>query len=225
MKIIVTNDDGIDAPGIEVLRRICSRWGDAIIVAPRDGHSGTGHRVTTDRSIPVERIAHDRYCVDGTPADCARISLACLHPDADWLMSGINRGGNLGVDTYISGTVAAAREAALLGYPALAISHYVKRGQALNWEAAESRAVQAIEYALAHAPNERRFWNINLPHPENPFTTSEMVICELDPSALGVAFQKDGAGYRYCGNYHQRPRLSGFDVDQCFSDKISVTLI
>ncbi len=225
MKIIVTNDDGINAPGIDVLRRVCAQWGEAIVVAPREGHSGMGHRVTTDSSIPVEQIASDRYCVDGTPADCTRIALTCLFPDADWLFSGINRGGNLGADTYISGTVAAAREAALLGYPALSISHYVKRGQTLNWNAAEARATQAIEYVLANPPGDRRFWNINLPHPTDDLAASELVLCGLDPSPLGVRFFKEDAGYRYNGDYHQRPRVPGSDVDRCFSDHISVTLI
>ncbi len=70
-----------------------------------------------------------RYRVDGTPADCTRLALSCLVPDADWVISGINRGGNLGADTYISGTVAAAREAALIGVSSAAISRLANQGK------------------------------------------------------------------------------------------------
>src|ERR1700688_3567452 len=152
MKMVLTNDDGIDAPGLTALRNVCAAWGDIVVVAPAECHSSMSHRVTTSELISVTEEGAGRFRVDGTPADCTRLALKCLAPDADWVISGINRGGNLGADTYISGTVAAAREAALMGLPALAISHYVAKGRALNWEAAERRAARAIEHAMRNPP-------------------------------------------------------------------------
>ena len=116
MKLIVTNDDGIDAEGLQTLVHLASRWGEVVVVAPAEPQSGIGHQLTTDRPIRVDKLTEERYRVWGTPADCSRLALNCLASDGDWVLSGINHGGNLGVDVYESGTVAAAREA---GYPRL----------------------------------------------------------------------------------------------------------
>jgi 5'-nucleotidase len=225
MKIILTNDDGIDAPGLAALEHACARWGEAVIVAPSECHSGLSHRVTTDEPIRVEEEGPNRFRVYGTPADCTRLALTCLVPDAAWVWSGINRGGNLGADTYTSGTVAAAREAALFGLPALAISHYVGRRRELSWAAAEPRAAKAIEYCLSHPPPAGRFWNVNLPHPLDDAAECELSLCPLDYGPHHVHFEAVGGTYRYCGDYHQRPRMPGHDVDECFSGKIAMTLI
>ena len=113
MRILLTNDDGIDAPGLAALRDAAAvLGGDLVVVAPAECHSGCGHRVTTDRAIRVEELARGRFRVGGTPADCVRIAVAQLVPDAALVLSGINAGGNLGADVHHSGTVAAAREAA-----------------------------------------------------------------------------------------------------------------
>lgn len=225
MKIILTNDDGIEAPGLATLASVGSTWGDIVVVAPSKCHSGMSHRVTTDSPIRVHEISPTRFSVEGTPADCTRLGLTHLAPDAAWVISGINRGGNLGADTYLSGTVAAAREAALLGVPAIAISHYVHRGQTLNWAAAEPRAAHAIAYAMANPPRPGQFWNINLPHPEDDSAACEISICPLDYGPHAVEFTRDGSSYKYCGSYHQRPRVPGHDVAECFSGKIAATLI
>jgi 5'-nucleotidase len=225
MKFILTNDDGIDAPGLEVLRRVCEKWGEPVIVAPGMCHSSMSHQVTTKAPIEVVEENGGRFRVHGTPADCTRIALKCLVPDASWVLAGINRGGNLGADTYLSGTVAAAREAALLGVPALAISHYVAKRRDLNWAAAERRAAQAIAHAMANPPRPGRFWNINLPHPVDDEAECELSLCPLDYGPHAVRFEREGSAYRYCGDYHQRPCVPGHDVAECFSGKIAATLI
>ena len=225
MKIILTNDDGIDAPGLEVLRKVCAAWGEVVVVAPAECHSSMSHRVTTSELIPVTQESNGRYRVDGTPADCVRLALVCLAPDADWVISGINPGGNLGADTYMSGTVAAAREAALMGVSSAAISHYVAKGRVLNWSAAERRASLAVSFAMANPPKPGQFWNINLPHPQNDEAECALSLCPLDYGPLSVRFSKEGAGYRYCGQYHERPAVPGHDVAECFGGKIAATLI
>jgi len=225
VKIVLTNDDGIDAPGLAALANVCAPWGEIVVVAPAECHSGMSHRVTTDAAIRVDEKSPTRFSVQGTPADCTRLALTHLATDAAWVISGINRGGNLGADTYLSGTVAAAREAALLGLPAVAISHYVQRGQILNWAAAERRAAAAIAYVMANPPRAGQFWNINLPHPEDDSAACEISLCPLDYGPHAVVFKRDGSTYQYCGDYHRRPRLPGHDVAECFGGKIAATLI
>src|SRR5262245_18020009 len=124
MKILLTNDDGIDAPGIVTLHQIATQFGDSVIVAPHVALSGCSHQVTTDRPIRVTTLANNRHSIDGTSSDCVRIGLLQFATDVDWVLSGINDGGNMGVDVFMSGTVAAAREATLLGKKAVAISQY-----------------------------------------------------------------------------------------------------
>jgi len=133
VKLILTNDDGIEAPGLNALENALGSLGELVVVAPEYSQSEIGHQVTTKAPIRVRQISLSRYGVSGTPADCARIALTVFHPDADWLIAGINRGGNLGADIYMSGTVAAAREAALLGIKAIAISHYVADNREVDW--------------------------------------------------------------------------------------------
>jgi len=225
MKIVLTNDDGIEAPGLIALRNVCTVWGDVYVVAPSECHSSMSHRVTTAELIPVTEESGGRFRVEGTPADCTRLALTCLIPDAAWVISGINRGGNLGADTYISGTVAAAREAALMGVPAVAISQYVAKGRTVNWAAAERRAALAIAHVMARPPHPGQFWNINLPHPVDDQAECEISLCPLDYGPLSVRFEKEPAGYRYCGVYHERPAVPGHDVAECFGGKIAATLI
>lgn len=124
MTVILTNDDGIDAPGIRALLSAVN--GAGILVAPSDHYSGCGHRVTTTQPIRVEKRNDREYAISGTPADCSRIALNYLFPDTKLVLSGINSGGNMGVDVYISGTVAAIREAAFHRVPGIAISQYKK---------------------------------------------------------------------------------------------------
>jgi 5'-nucleotidase len=225
MKIILTNDDGIDAPGLAALNNVCRAWGETFVVAPSVCHSSMSHRVTTLEPIPVIEENATRFRVEGTPADCTRLALKCLVPGADWVIAGINRGGNLGADTYLSGTVAAAREAALLGVRSVAISHYVGRGRTLNWKAAERRAGLAIAHVIANPPKPGQFWNINLPHPGDDDADCELSLCPLDYGPLAVRYEKVGEAYRYCGDYHQRPAVLGHDVAECFGGKIAATLI
>ena len=125
MTLILTNDDGIDAPGIRALLKAVEGQ-KVIVAAPVDHLSGCGHQVTTTKAINVHRRSVTEYAIAGTPADCTRIALSNLCPEAKFVLSGINAGGNMGADVYISGTVAAVREAAFHGVSGIAVSHYLK---------------------------------------------------------------------------------------------------
>ena len=222
MKLLLTNDDGIDAAGLETLERAVRDWGEVVVVAPAEGQSGVGHSVTTDRPIPVERVAAGRYSVRGTPADCVRVGLTEIVPDASWVLAGVNRGANLGADVYTSGTVAAAREAALLGCRALAISQYVVKARPLDWEIVHRRAAPLLERLLAGELAQGEYWNVNLPHPATDADVG-VVVCALDTRPLGVAYRREEGAFVYQGDYHQRPRQPGRDVDVCMGGRAAVT--
>jgi 5'-nucleotidase len=225
VKLIVTNDDGYDAPGLRALLEICEALGTPVVVAPSGPQSAVGHRVTTRAPIALEEVDRDRFRVDGTPADCARIALRHVAPDADWLIAGINHGGNLGADVYISATVAAAREAALLGCRAISISQYVPPRWQVDWDLTRRRAERALRLLLERPLQSGSYWNVNLPAPPGRDVDLEIAFCALDPSPLPVGYRRIDDELIYSGDYHSRPRLPGRDVDVCFGGRIAITAI
>jgi 5'-nucleotidase len=223
MKLILTNDDGIDAPGLEALYQAARQLGEPTIMAPVDAHSGCSHRVTTDGAIRVHELGPGRYAVEGTPADCVRVALHARAPTEGWVLSGINAGGNLGADVYHSGTVAAVREAVLHGFPGIALSQYRRKDRSFDWERAAIWTVRVLRDLLGRPWQPSLYWNVNLPHPEPGASEPEIVFCPLDPTPLPLSFRRDGDVYHYDGNYHQRRRATGADVDVCFGGNIAVT--
>jgi 5'-nucleotidase len=225
MKLLLTNDDGIDAPGLLALQTAAAQLGEAVVVAPVETLSGCSHQVTTHQTIRIRACPPRGYAVEGTPADCVRVGLHTLAADAAWVLSGINEGGNLGADVWHSGTVAAAREAVLHGWQAVALSHYHKKGRAIDWQRAAAWVLPVLRRLLDQPGKRGSFWNVNLPHlgPDEP--DPEMVFCRLDPSPLPLSFHGDSTALRYNGDYHGRRRESGTDVDVCFGGKIAVTRI
>ncbi|MBX3027440.1 5'/3'-nucleotidase SurE [bacterium] len=224
MRLIVTNDDGVDAPGLAALSELAGEIGEVVVVAPVGAQSGVGHQLTTHAPIRVDRLAPARYAVGGTPADCARLALTDFAPDADWLLSGINAGGNLGADVYTSGTVAATREAALLGRRAIAVSHYIGPGRAIDWRLAVRRLRPVLALLVTRPLDAGHFWSVNLPHPADDATPA-IVFCGLDTRPLHVRYRRAGDSYVYVGDYHTRPRQPGRDVDVCMGGHIAVTKV
>lgn len=224
MRLIVTNDDGVDAPGLAALAEVAQGVGEVVVVAPFGAQSGVGHQITTDAPIRVEHLAPGRHAVAGTPADCARLALTEIASDADWLLSGVNAGGNLGADVYTSGTVAATREAALLGRRAIAFSHYVGRDRRIDWTLAVDRLRPVLALLLERPLDVGHFWNVNLPHPGDNASPA-IVFCGLDTRPLAVRYRRDGDHYVYVGDYHTRPRQPGRDVEVCMRGDIAVTKV
>ena len=226
MKIILTNDDGIDAPGLDTLLTCIREAGQVVIVAPERPQSGISHRVTTRAPIRVTEIKKNRYSVDGTPADCSRIALKQIVPDAAWLVSGINAGANLGSDVYNSGTVAAAREAAILGYRSIAISQYIAKDQSVIWENTGFQAKSVLKMLMDRDLEPSYFWNVNLPHPIDTNSEKTYKFCSLDTNPHKYAYRKNESNYIYDGSIHERPRNPGSDVAVCFDEsKIAITRI
>lgn len=225
MKLLLTNDDGIEADGLQALLAAVSGLGEPVVVAPVGPQSGVSHAVTTDGPVRVEARG-DHFAVHGTPADCIRVGLHRLCPDAGLVLSGINHGGNLGADVYYSGTVAAVREAVLHGWPGIALSHYRRRGMEFDWPRTGRWAGRVLSDLLAKPLARGSFYNVNLPHLRPDEAEPEVVFCPLDPHPLPLSYrhERDG-GLHYDGDYHTRERTVGADIDVCFGGRIAVTTI
>ncbi len=156
MLILLTNDDGYRAAGLQALRRGLAPLGRVITVAPAREMSGVSHAITLSRPLSVERIEEDLHAVDGTPADCANLALNHLLPGTpDVLISGANHGPNLGDDVTYSGTVGAAIEGTLFGVPSVAVS------QEGGDQHADFSAAASVSREIARALGEGR---MRLPH-------------------------------------------------------------
>lgn len=227
MTLIISNDDGIDAPGIQTLLKVIEEKVDEkiIVAAPKHQYSGCGHQVTTRRPIHVDRRSETEYAIGGTPADCIRIAITQICPEVKWVVSGINAGGNLGVDSYISGTIAAVREAAFHRIPGIAISQYRKGGRPTNWEMAKHWARVVFDDLFSRPIEPGAFWNVNLPYLEPGQPEPEIIFCEASTDPLPVKYRLEGEEFYYIGKYGERDRTPDTDVDICFSGNISITKI
>ena len=223
MRFLITNDDGIDAEGLQALCAAARGFGDSVVVAPAEHQSGCSHAATTGRGIRVEQRGENRYAVNGTPADCVRVGLLKIVPDATWVLSGVNHGGNLGADVHYSGTVAAVREAVLHGWPGIAFSCYRKKLIDYDWPRVSTWVERVLAELLAKPCEAGTFWNVNVPHLTADAPDPELVYCPLDPHPLPLSYRHEEGLHYYDGDYHARERRPGCDVDVCFGGRISVT--
>ena len=162
-RILVTNDDGVHSEGIHALADALKRLGDVTVVAPHIEASAIGHALTLRRPLRVERLRPNVYEVDGTPTDCVNVAVArILDGPPDVVVSGINKGYNLGDDVTYSGTVAGAMEAALLGMPGIAVSLERSSGT-YDFGPAAAAAAQVAERVLTRGLSPRTFLSINVP--------------------------------------------------------------
>jgi len=223
--LVLTNDDGVDAPGMQALRQATAGLGQCRVIAPCGPISGCGHQVTTHAPIRISPRGRDILAVAGTPVDCVRLAIHSLATDVSWVISGINQGGNLGTDVYNSGTVAAVREAAIRGVGGIAVSHYIARGREIDWARAALWTTRVLETLMARPREPGSFWNVNLPHLAPDGSEPAIVDCPLDPSPLPLNYRVEGDAAFYTGDYQRRPCFPGADVSVCFGGQISVTLI
>ncbi|MBN1344185.1 MAG: 5'/3'-nucleotidase SurE [Phycisphaerae bacterium] len=235
--VLISNDDGYDAPGLRALHAALSGMARVSVVAPARGVSSAGHGVTDRRPIDVERCDVEPFgmihIVDGLPADCARLGvLELLDERPDWVVSGINRGGNLGVDVFYSGTVAVAREAAFLGIPAVAVSQYVRAGLTeIDWPRATEWTRDVLQRILAGPTASRPpVWNVNLPSLPSAEESLGIVNAPMALTPLHVRYRvveesSDARRrtYEFAGQYGDRPVPPGSDVDLAFRGHIIVT--
>ena len=162
-RILVTNDDGVHSDGIHALADAVRHLGEVIVAAPHQEASAIGHALTLRRPLRMEQLREGVYEVDGTPTDCVNVAFTQLFSSPpDLILSGINKGYNLGDDVTYSGTVAGALEGCLLGVPAIAVS--LRRGEEIpDFGQAAAVAASIAEAVLTHGLPVRTFLNVNVP--------------------------------------------------------------
>ncbi len=165
-RVLISNDDGIEAPGLKLLERIMRRLAREVwVVAPEREQSAAGHSLTLRRPLRVRKLSAWRYAVDGTPTDAVLLAIHQVMKDGhpDLVLSGINRGGNLGEDVTYSGTVAAAMEATLLGFPAIAFSLFTDDHRAAKWATSEHWTGETVRRLTAMTWPKNVLMNVNFP--------------------------------------------------------------
>jgi len=164
MRVLVSNDDGVDAPGILVLARRLSIVGEVTVVAPDRDRSGASNSLTLDQPIRITRLDDGRYRVAGTPTDCVHLALAgLLEHEPDIVVSGINNSANLGDDVIYSGTVSAAMEGRFLGLPAIAVSLASVDHRGEHFETAAQAALVIMQRLLVDPLPADTILNVNVP--------------------------------------------------------------
>jgi 5'-nucleotidase len=166
MRILLTNDDGILAPGLKALERMARELSDDVtVVAPETEQSAASHSLTLHRPLSLRRISARRWAVNGTPTDCVYLAIHKVFADRrpDLVLSGVNRGSNIGEDVTYSGTIAAAMEATLLRVPAIALSQYYENAEHIAWKTAEQWGVKTVRALLKEGWPEKVLMNVNFP--------------------------------------------------------------
>lgn len=188
--ILLVNDDGIDAEGIQALRHEMADVCNLLVVAPLTERSGSGCGLTVDREIAVEKREENGrvwgYAVDGTPADCVKFALVVLgNKRPDLVLSGVNRGSNVGNSVWYSGTVAGAMEATLLGLRAFAVSlSYEGIPSGLHFETGARITRELVPWLLTQPWEPRTLWNLNVPN--LPFEEVDGVRCTYQGTSFFV---------------------------------------
>lgn len=165
-RILLTNDDGINAPGMKVLQRIArSLSNDVWVVAPEGEHSGASHSLTLTAPLRLRKISAKKFAVEGTPTDCVMMAMNQVMADnpPDLLLSGVNRGANMGEDVTYSGTIAAAMEGTLVGVPSIALSQSFANRKVMHWPTAEQHASDIIRRLVAIGWSRDVLMNVNFP--------------------------------------------------------------
>ena len=163
MRILVTNDDGIDSPGLTVLAEALKAIGEVWVVAPDRERTAVAHAVTLHKPLRLHRLAPRTFSVNGTPVDCVNLALLKVMPKPPAIVvSGINKGVNLGDDVLYSGTVSAAMEGTILGIPSIAVSQEGR--ESFRFPVAADYALRIVRQVLAQGLPEETLLNVNVPN-------------------------------------------------------------
>lgn len=201
MRILLTNDDGIYAPGLQALFNSLKREHDVFVVAPETEQSAVGHSITLSDPIRVKKIKKNGeflgYGLSGAPADCVRLGLGELvEPPIDAVVSGINKGANVGINILYSGTVSAATEAAILGKPAVALS--LNSYKDPDFSTAAKFGLGAVNMLAEAPPLPGTCWNINIPDlPAEKIKGAVWTPQLITPSGEEFSRRKDPRGNIY----------------------------
>lgn len=238
MNILITNDDGCEAPGLRAAYEAVRPLGRVYVAAPAQEQSGCSHRLTLRGPLVVERRTNDLYgayyAVHGTPADSVRVALAgLLDAQIDVVVAGINQGANTGVDVFYSGTVAGAREGAIYGKRAIAVSQAVRRDlhAEVDWAASTMAAEQLIRLLLTEALPGPGFWNINLPAPVPKDVLHRVHRVPISTDAIPVQYERrvfdEGNTLEFdaVSNYWERPSTEPTDFTVVRDGHVAVTAV
>jgi 5'-nucleotidase len=228
-RILVTNDDGINAPGLKVLEKIARQLSrDVFVVAPEVEQSGAGHSLTLRRPLQVRRVSERRFAVDGTPTDCVLLAVNHLieNKRPDLVLSGVNRGSNLGEDVTYSGTIAAAMEATLLGIPAIALSQ-LRQGQTIAWHVALEHGADVVRRLVSVPWTDGVLINVNFPYIAKGDISGVQVVRQGRRAAnIEVVPASDPVGRRYLwiGDFtSDKPVGRGTDLGAVGAGAIAIT--
>lgn len=247
MNILLTNDDGIHAPGIAALHRALTTESDPLgsifTVAPASVQSATSHGITYDVPLMVQNATINNQpalAVEGRPADCTKLALTNLYPEKfgptakpDLVISGMNSGANCGINVIYSGTVAAAIEAAFIGVPAIAVSLHMDNQQGKHtpdWDLGAQAARKTIDTLLKGGlPSNHEVLSINIPATQYLKDDTETVVCPMNTHALVDQYEKRssprGDAYYWSTahglDFHSTDQ--GTDVHELFERNITIT--
>ena len=233
MRILVTNDDGIHAPGLEILERIAeSLSDDIVVVAPEYDQSGVAHSLSLNDPLRLRKISERRFAVKGTPTDCIIMGVRSILQGTkpDLVLSGVNRGQNVADDITYSGTVAGAMEGTMLGIPSIALSQcYGPAGQeAIHWDCAAAHGPGLVRSLLAEGIDRNSLINVNFPDcpAERVAGVDVTVQGRRDMQVIRIDPRMDGRGNPYYWIAFDRetsePPL-GTDLAALRNKRISVT--
>ncbi len=233
MRILITNDDGIHAHGLGVLERIARQISDDVtVVAPEFDQSGVAHSLSLNDPLRLREISASHFAVKGTPTDCVLMGIHKIMADRrpDLILSGVNHGHNLAEDVFYSGTVAGAREGAILGIPSMALSQGYAPGmrEGVQWDCAETLAPAIIKKLLSHGVPRDRLFNLNFPGcaPAEAKGVAVTGQGRRDMSVVSLEERQDGRMKPYFWIRYGRTRAippGGTDLDAIYNGKISIT--
>ena len=233
MRILLTNDDGVHAPGLKVLEKIARTLSDDVwIVAPSEEQSGAGHSLTLTRPLRIRKHGEQHFSVTGTPTDSVMMAISHLMKDCppDLVLSGVNRGANLAEHVTYSGTVSAAMEGAISGIRSIALSQvYAREGSGNNvpFGCAEAWGEKVLRPLIALPHNPRMLTNINFP-PIPPEEVKGIRVVRQgfhEPGYTSVVESTDPRGFRYYwfGMNTSSHGTEGTDLEAIRDGYISVT--
>ena len=228
MRILLTNDDGIDAPGLAALHRAIASLGEVHVVAPARVQSATSHAVTFHRPISVEKRDLG-FAVHGRPADCVKLGLhALIEGPVDLVISGMNSGANVGINVLYSGTVGAAREANFNGVPSIAVSLHIGDWGHEHWDRAAEHARRAIDAIVSEPLEPHTVFNLNVPILDGGAEPRGIKAVPASLSKMVVEYERgtDEAGhptFQVCNAMTFAEELPGTDVEALYARYVTVT--
>ena len=233
MRILITNDDGIHAPGLAVLERVARTLSDdVVVVAPETDQSGVAHSLSLNDPLRLREVSEGRYAIKGTPTDCVIMAINSILKDRrpDLVLSGINRGQNVAEDVTYSGTIAAAMEGTLLGVPSIALSQaYGPSGREnLHWDCGDHHAADTVRRVLDAGIPRGTLVNVNFPDCA-PGEVGGIEVTRQgarDTALMQVHEREDGRGNPYYWIGFARGAFTpveGSDLEALKARRISVT--